>query len=252
LVFDGDVIVISGATSGLGKNAALRFAKAGARVVFSGRRESEGAELADEITSNGGSCRFVKCDVTRSKDVATLIDTAVAEFGQLNMAYNVAGIPGDAFSKFADYDENEWRQTIDVNLNGMFYCMKYEIAAMQKYGGGTIVNMSSVAGLGPTPGGAAYVASKHAIIGLTKTAALDYAQENIRINAIAPGVVKTEMMEWGITQTPDLEAQMLAHQPIGRLGTMDEVTNAVMWLCSKNASFVTGATLSVDGAYLLN
>jgi NAD(P)-dependent dehydrogenase (short-subunit alcohol dehydrogenase family) len=252
LIFDGDVIVISGATSGLGKNAALRFAQAGARVVFGGRRESEGAEVADEITRNGGSCRFVKCDVTRSDDVAMLIDTAVAEFGQLNMAYNVAGIPGDAFSKFADYDETEWRQTIDVNLNGMFYCMKYEIAAMQKSGGGTIVNMSSVAGLGATPGGAAYVASKHAIIGLTKTAALDYAQENIRVNAIAPGVVRTEMMEWGITQTPDLEAQMVAHQPIGRLGTMDEVTNAAIWLCSKNASFVTGATLSVDGAYLLN
>jgi NAD(P)-dependent dehydrogenase (short-subunit alcohol dehydrogenase family) len=252
LIFDGDVIVISGATSGLGKNAALRFAQAGARVVFGGRRESEGAEVADEITRNGGSCRFVKCDVTRSDDVAMLIDTAVAEFGQLNMAYNVAGIPGDAFSKFADYDETEWRQTIDVNLNGMFYCMKYEIAAMQKSGGGTIVNMSSVAGLGATPGGAAYVASKHAIIGLTKTAALDYAQENIRVNAIAPGVVRTEMMEWGITQTPGLKAQMVAHQPIGRLGTMDEVTNAAIWLCSKNASFVTGSTLSVDGAYLLN
>ena len=252
MIFDGDVIVISGATSGLGKNAALRFAQAGARVVFGGRRESEGAEVADEIPRNGGSCRFVKCDVTRSADVAMLIDTAVAEFGQLNMAYNVAGIPGDAFSKFADYDETEWRQTIDVNLNGMFYCMKYEIAAMLKSGGGTIVNMSSVAGLGATPGGAAYVASKHAIIGLTKTAALDYAQNNIRVNAIAPGVVRTEMMEWGITQTPDLEAQMVAHQPIGRLGTMDEVTNAAIWLCSKNASFVTGATLSVDGAYLLN
>jgi NAD(P)-dependent dehydrogenase (short-subunit alcohol dehydrogenase family) len=252
LIFDGDVIVISGATSGLGKNAALRFAQAGASVVFGGRRESEGAEVADEITRNGGSCRFIKCDVTHSDDVAKLIDTAVAEFGQLNMAYNVAGIPGDAFSKFADYDETEWHQTIDVNLNGMFYCMKYEIAAMQKSGGGTIVNMSSVAGLGATPGGAAYVASKHAIIGLTKTAALDYAQDNIRVNAIAPGVVRTEMMEWGITQTPDLEAQMIAHQPIGRLGTMDEVTNAAIWLCSKNASFVTGATLSVDGAYLLN
>ena len=252
MIFDGDVIVISGATSGLGKNAALRFAEAGARVVFGGRRESEGVKVADEITRNGGNCRFVRCDVTRSDDVVMLIDTAVAEFGQLNMAYNVAGIPGDAFSKFADYDETEWRQTIDVNLNGMFYCMKYEIAAMLKSGGGTIVNMSSVAGLGATPGGAAYVASKHAIIGLTKTAALDYAQNNIRVNAIAPGVVRTEMMEWGITQTPDLEAQMVAHQPIGRLGTMDEVTNAAIWLCSKNASFVTGATLSVDGAYLLN
>jgi len=250
--FDGEVIVIPGATSGLGKNAALRFADAGARVVFGGRRESEGAEVADMIASSGGTARFVVCDVTRSADVARLIETATAEFGELNMAYNVAGVPGDAFSKFADYDDAEWQQTIDINLTGMFYCMKHEIAAMLKDGGGAIVNMSSVAGLGPTPGGAAYVASKHAIVGLTKTAALDYAEDNIRVNAIAPGVVKTEMMEWGITQTPDLEAQMLAHQPIGRLGTMDEVTNAAMWLCSDAASFVTGSTLSVDGAYLLN
>ena len=250
--FDGEVIVISGATSGLGRNAALRFAEAGAHVVFGGRREAEGAEIANLIAGSGGSGRFVRCDVTRSSDVARLVGTAITEFGRLDMAYNVAGIPGDAFAKFADYDDAEWQQTIDVNLTGMFYCMKHELAAMQKGGGGAIVNMSSVAGLGPTPGGAAYVASKHAIIGLTKTAALDYADNNIRVNAIAPGVVRTEMMEWGITQTPDLEAQMIAHQPIGRLGSMDEVTNAAMWLCSSAASFVTGTTLSVDGAYLLS
>jgi NAD(P)-dependent dehydrogenase (short-subunit alcohol dehydrogenase family) len=244
--------VISGATSGLGRNAALRFAEVGAQVVFGGRREAEGSEVVDLIARSGGTSRFVPCDVTRSSDVALLIETAIAEFGRLDMAYNVAGVPGDAFSRFADYDEAQWRQTIDVNLNGMFYCMKHEIKAMQRCGGGAIVNMSSVAGMGATPGGAAYVASKHAIIGLTKTAALDYAQDNNRVNAIAPGVVKTEMMEWGITQTPDLEAQMIAHQPIGRLGTMDEVTNAAMWLCSDAASFVTGATLSVDGAYLLS
>ena len=167
------------------------------------------------------------------------------------MAYNVAGVSGDAFSQFADYDEAQWQQTININLTGMFYCMKHELIALKESGGGAIVNMSSVAGLGATPGGAAYVASKHAIIGMTKTAALDYAADGIRINAIAPGVVKTEMMERGITEIPDLEAQMLAHQPIGRLGTMDEETNAVMWLCSDAASFVTGATLPVDGAYLL-
>ncbi|MCP5183600.1 MAG: SDR family oxidoreductase [Pseudomonadales bacterium] len=248
---DGKVIVIPGATSGLGKNAALRFAAAGAHVVFGGRRESAGNETAAEIAAVGGSSVFQRCDVTKSSDVAALVDTAVSRFGRLDMAYNVAGVPGDAFVKFAEYDEAQWLDTISINLTGMFYCMKYEIAAMLKNGGGAIVNMSSVAGLGATPGGAGYVASKHGIVGLTRTAALDYAAEKIRINAIAPGVVKTEMMEWGITQTPDLEAQMLAHQPIGRLGTMDEITNAAMWLCSDAASFVTGATLSVDGAYLL-
>jgi len=249
--FDDKVIVIPGATSGLGRNAALRFGDSGARVVFGGRREEQGREIAAQISDNGGTALFRTCDVTRSDDVAALVHAALSEFGRVDLAYNVAGVPGDAFSRFVDYDESEWRQTIDINLSGMFYCMKHEIAAMQQQGGGAIVNMSSVAGLGATPGGAAYVASKHAIIGLTKTAALDCAGDNIRINAIAPGVVKTEMMEWGITQTPDLEAQMLAHQPIGRLGTMDEVTNAAMWLCSDAASFITGATLAVDGAYLL-
>jgi len=250
--FDGKVVVIPGATSGLGRNAAQRFAASGAQVVFGGRREDQGQEIAAHIAGSGGKALFVRCDVTRSDDVEALVNAALSEFGRVDMAYNVAGVAGDAFSRFADYDESEWRQTIDINLTGMFYCMKHEINAMLQQGGGAIVNMSSVAGLGATPGGAAYVASKHAIIGLTKTAALDYAGENIRINAIAPGVVKTEMMEWGITQTPDLEAQMLAHQPIGRLGTMDEVTNAAMWLCSDAASFITGATLTVDGAYLLN
>ena len=249
--FDGKVIVIPGATSGLGKNAVLKFAEAGAQVVFGGRRADEGNAIAAEVSDAGGSALFVRCDVTSSEEVANLIDTAVSQFGRLDLAYNVAGVPGDAFAKFGDYDEAQWRQTVDINLSGMFYCMKHEINAMLKCGQGSIVNMSSVAGLGATPGGAAYVATKHAIVGLTRTAALDYAADNIRINAIAPGVVKTEMMEWGITQTPDLEAQMTAHQPIGRLGTMEEVTNAAMWLCSDAASFVTGTTLSVDGAYLL-
>lgn len=249
--FDGKVIVIPGATSGLGKNAALRFAAAGARVVFGGRRESEGVAIMEEIAAQGGSSLFVRCDVSLSADVAALVGRAVSEYGHLDMAYNVAGVSGDAFSQFADYDEAQWQQTININLTGMFYCMKHELIALKESGGGAIVNMSSVAGLGATPGGAAYVASKHAIIGMTKTAALDYAADGIRINAIAPGVVKTEMMERGIIEIPDLEAQMLAHQPIGRLGTMDEVTNAVMWLCSDAASFVTGATLPVDGAYLL-
>ena len=249
--FEGKVVVIPGATSGLGKNAALRFAAEGARVVFGGRREREGAEIVEEIADQGGSSLFVRCDVSSSADVAALIGRAISEYGRLDMAYNVAGVPGDAFTKFADYDEAQWQQTIDINLTGMFYCMKHEITALKEFGGGAIVNMSSVAGLGATPGGAAYVASKHAIIGMTKTAALDYAADGIRVNAIAPGVVKTEMMERGIRQVPDLEAQMLAHQPIGRLGSMDEVTNAAMWLCSDAASFVTGATLAVDGAYLL-
>ena len=250
--FDGKVIMIPGATSGLGKNAALGFAAAGASVVAGGRRAEQGNELIEEIRGAGGTAVFVPTDVSQPADVRQLVAAAQQEFGGLDLAYNVAGVAGEAFTKLADYSDDAFQEIIAINLTGMFLCMKYAIPAMLARGGGAIVNMSSVAGLGPTPGGVGYVSSKHGIVGLTKAAALDYADQNIRINAVAPGVIHTEMMDWGISQNPNLKAEMLAHQPGGRLGTMEEVTNAVMWLCSDAASFVTGAIFSVDGGYLLS
>lgn len=248
--FDDKVIMVTGATSGLGRHAAIAFAAAGASVVAAGRREAEGAETLAAMKAEGGRGVFVPADVSDSADVARIVETARREFGGLDLAYNVAGIAGEAWTKLADYTEETWQAIIDINLTGIFLSMKHAIPAMLERGGGAIVNMSSVAGLGGTPGGAGYVASKHAIVGLTKAAALDYAEQNIRINALAPGVIYTEMLEWGISQTPGLEAEMTALHPIGRLGQMEEVTNAAMWLLSDDASFVTGTTVSVDGGYL--
>jgi len=249
--FDNKVIMITGTTSGLGKHAAIAFAAAGASVVAVGRREAEGAKTIAAIEAAGGTGVFVAADVSRSEDVARVVDTARARFGGLDCAYNVAGIPGDAFAKAADYGEDAFDETIAINLKGVFLCMKYAIPAMLERGGGAIVNMSSISGIGGSPGGVAYVASKHGVIGLTKAAALDYAQQNIRVNAVAPGVIYTEMLEWGISQTPGLEASLIAEHPMGRLGQLDEVTNAVMWLCSDEASFITGTTLTIDGGHLV-
>ena len=248
--FDGKVVMITGATSGLGKHAAVAFARAGARVVASGRRQAEGEETLAEIEAAGGTAVFVQADVSVSEDVARIVAAARDRFGGLDWAYNVAGVPGDAFAKAAEYSEDAWDETMEINVKGVFLCVKHAIPAMLERGGGAIVNMSSIAGIGGSPGGVAYVASKHAIIGLTKAAALDYAEQNIRINALAPGVIYTDMLAWGITQTPGLEADLISQHPIGRLGQLEEVTNAAMWLCSDEAGFVTGTTLTVDGGHL--
>ena len=241
--------MITGATSGLGKHAALAFAAAGASVVAAGRREAEGAQTITQIQAAGGTAVFVRADVSNSDDVARIVETAKQRFGGLDYAYNVAGITGEAFAKAADYSEGAFDETIAINLKGVFLAMKYAIPAMLERGGGAIVNMSSISGLSGSPGGVAYVASKHAIVGLTKAAALDYAQQNIRINAVAPGVIYTEMLDWGISETPGLEHEMIAQHPVGRLGQMEEVSNAAMWLCSDEASFITGTTLTIDGGH---
>jgi NAD(P)-dependent dehydrogenase (short-subunit alcohol dehydrogenase family) len=245
------VIMITGTTSGLGKHAAIAFAAAGAKVVAAGRREAEGAQTIAAIEAAGGTGIFVAADVSKSTDVARIVDTATERFGGLDYAYNVAGIPGEAFTKAGDYSEESFDETIAINLKGVFLSMKYAIPAMLERGGGAIVNMSSISGIGGSPGGVAYVASKHGIIGLTKAAALDYAQQNIRINAVAPGVIYTEMLEWGISETPGLEADLISEHPIGRLGQLEEVTNAAMWLCCDEASFITGTTLTIDGGHLV-
>jgi len=204
------------------------------------------------MNAAGGTGIFLAADVTRPDEVRQVVDEAVSRFGGLDIAYNVAGISGDAWARVADYDIQAWNDVMSANLSSMFYCMKYEIGAMLKRGGGAIVNMSSVAGVDSTPGGVGYVASKHGIVGLTKAAALDYATDNIRINAVAPGVIYTEMLEAGIKTQPGLEASMIVKHPIGRFGQLAEVSNAVLWLCSDEASFITGTTMTVDGGYTIH
>lgn len=250
--FDGKVVLVTGATSGLGRDGAIAFAAAGALVVASGRRPDAGEETLRRIRAAGGEAVFVPADVSKPGDAERLVAEAVRIYGGLDLAYNVAGISGDAWSKCGDYDIAAWNEVIAANLSSMFYCMRYEIQAMRKRGSGAIVNMSSVAGIVSTPGGVGYVASKHGIIGLTKAAALDHAPENIRINAVAPGVIYTEMLEAGIKSQPGLEASMIVKHPIGRFGQLSEVSKAVLWLCSDEASFVTGTTMTVDGGYTIH
>jgi len=250
--FDSKIVLVTGATSGLGRDAAIAFAAAGAKVVVTGRRTDAGEDTLARMRAAGGEGIFVAADVSRPEDAQRVVETATSTFGGLDIAYNVAGISGDAWSKCSDYDITAWNEVVASNLSSMFYCMRFELPEMKKRGGGAIVNMSSVAGLVSTPGGVGYVATKHGIIGLTKAAALDHAADNIRINAIAPGVIYTEMLEAGMKAHPPLEKQMMAKHPIKRFGQLSEVTKAVLWLCSYEASFVTGSTLTVDGGYTIH
>jgi NAD(P)-dependent dehydrogenase (short-subunit alcohol dehydrogenase family) len=205
-----------------------------------------GEETARLIQQNGGQALFVKTDVSQAGEVEALIAKAVATYGRLDCAYNNAGIEGSA-AKTTDYSEEPWDRVIAINLKGVWLCMKYEISQMLKQGGGAIVNTSSVAGLVGSRGGAAYVASKHGVIGLTKTAALEYAKAGVRVNAICPGAIETPMMGRITGHRPERAERMAASEPVGRMGRPEEIAEAVVWLCSPAASFVTGHAMAVDG-----
>jgi NAD(P)-dependent dehydrogenase (short-subunit alcohol dehydrogenase family) len=198
------------------------------------------------IKKAGGEAIFVKADVSKAAEVEAMVNKAVETYGRLDCTFNNAGVEG-VFATTADCTEETWDRVITINLKGVWLCMKYEIAQMLKQGGGTIVNTASVAGL---VGGAlmpAYVASKHGVVGLTRTAALEYAKSGIRVNAVCPGAIRTPMMERGIALRPEFEGQALAAEPIGRMGRPEEIAEAVAWLCSEAASFVTGHAMAVDG-----
>jgi len=207
-----------------------------------------GQQTAHLITEKGGEAIFVRTDVSKAVEVQALISQAVATYGRLDCAHNNAGIGGGR-ALTAEYPEDTWHQVIAVNLTGVWFCMKYEVPQMLYQGGGTIVNTASAAGLVGTRGTSAYVASKHGVVGLTKTAALEYAQQGIRVNCVCPGMIHTPMTERGLSD-PERRARIIANQPIGRVGTPEEVAEAVVWLCSDAASFVTGHTMTVDGGYV--
>ena len=246
-MLDNKVAIITGAGSGLGKAMALLYAKEGAKIVVSDIDEKGGNETVSEIEANGGKAIFVKADSTSPEDNKNLVDQAVAEFGGLHIAVNNAGI-GGPISTVGEYPIDGWNKVIAINLSGVFYGLRYQIPAILKSGGGSIVNVASILGKVGTKGSSAYVAAKHGVIGLTETAALEYADQKIRINSIGPGYVLTPLVK----NTLDKEALdgLVSLHPIGRLGEPEEVAELALWLNSDKASFVTGSYYNVDGGYL--
>jgi NAD(P)-dependent dehydrogenase (short-subunit alcohol dehydrogenase family) len=247
--FQGKVVLVTGGTSGIGRDTAILFAKSGAKVAIAGRRETEGKETVDLVRAAGGDGLFVKTDVAKAAEVEALVQKTVQKFGRLDVAFNNAGIEG-VWMPITEQPEEEWDRTIDINLKGVWLCLKYELRQMLKQGGrGAIVNMSSVAGLIGSVGAATYCASKHGVIGLTKSAALENARRGIRVNAVCPAVIETPMGE-RIFGAPDVKPRAISLHPLGRFGKPMEIAEAVVWMCSDHASFMTGQNLVLDGGFL--
>jgi NAD(P)-dependent dehydrogenase (short-subunit alcohol dehydrogenase family) len=244
--FEGKVALVTGAASGIGRASARAFARHGAAVLVCDVDEAGGHETVELISAAGGTGAFQLVDVSREADVIGAVDAAVQRYGQLDFAHNNAGVVG-LQARIEETSLASWESVMDVNLTGVFLCLKYEIAHMASRGSGAIVNTASISGLGASPMMVAYTASKHGVVGLTRVVAYDYAARGIRINAICPGVTRTPMMEAWIGGDPAIEALMDASEPIGRMATADEMADATIWLCSERSSFVTGIALPVDG-----
>lgn len=247
-MLDGKIAIVTGGGSGIGQAACHLYAREGARVVVSDIDEKGGSETVQAIQEMNGEAIFVRADVSNPDDCRAMVAAAVEKFGRLDIAFNNAGIGGEA-NPTADYSVEGWQKVIAINLSSVFYCMKHEIPAMLNAGGGAIVNMASILGQVAFETSPAYVAAKHGVVGLTRTAALEYAKQNLRINAVGPAFIHTPLIS-GLeenTQTRDL---LISLHPMGRLGESDEIAELVIWLSSEKASFVTGAYYAIDGGYL--
>lgn len=245
----GKIALVTGATSGIGESTAVLFAEHGAKVVISGRREEQGKSVVEKIVSSGGEAIFIKGDVKQRGDIKNLVTGCLDHFGRLDCAVNNAGITGPTLTPSADIEEDDWDELIEVNLTSVWLCMKHQIPAMLKTGGGSIVNISSIYGYKAGEiGNAPYVTSKHGVIGLTKSVAVDYAQEGLRVNAVSPGFTHSEMVDPYIEESPDLmQTMMKNHSAQNRVGESSEVAEAIVWLSSDSASFVNGTVLTTDG-----
>jgi len=246
-IFENKVAIITGGSFGIGQATAIAFAKRGAKVVIADWIDD--GETLRQVKALGGEALFIKCDVSNSREVKELIDQTIKNFGRLDYAVNNAGIEGQTGSTHECAEEN-WDKTIAVNLKGVWLCMKHEIPHILKQAKGAIVNIASIAGLVGFPGLPAYVSSKHAVVGLTKTAALEYAKQGIRINAVCPGVIKTPMIDRTTGKDKTVEKSFENMEPVGRMGQPEEVAEAIVWLCSDGSSFVTGHAMAVDGGWI--
>jgi NAD(P)-dependent dehydrogenase (short-subunit alcohol dehydrogenase family) len=246
-ILENKVALVTGGTSGIGKATAIALGLAGAKVVFSGRREEEGENTASSIRQSGAECLFVRSDVSSEADVKALIEKTVASYGRLDVVFNNAGIESP-MKPLHEQSIEDFDKLMAINVRGLFLCMKYQIQQMLTQSAGVIINNSSMGGIIAFAGVSPYIASKHAVMGLTRSAALDYAKQGIRINAVNPGLIATEMMNRFATTGTTLE-QFASVVPMGRLGQPEEIAATVVFLCSDAASYITGQSLLVDGGY---
>lgn len=244
--FEGKVAFVTGAANGIGRATALAFAREGANVAIADVSDQGIQETARMIEERGGRALAVRCDVRQAEDVKAALGTTIETFGRLDFAFNNAGVE-QPIKAAAEISEAEWDRLIEIDLRGVFLCMKYEIPLMLKQGGGAIVNTSSGAGVKGIAGQAGYCAAKFGVVGLTKAAALDYAKSNVRVNVVCPGIINTPMMDRFSGGTPEGRGRVIAQEPVGRMGTPEEIAAAVVWLCSDPAAFVVGHAMVIDG-----
>ena len=245
--FKGKVAIVTGASFGIGRSTALLFAERGAKVAVVDWKEND--ETVNSIKSAGGEAIFIKCDVSKDSDVKAMVEQTISSFGRLDYAFNNAGIEGESAPTHEVTEEN-FDRVIGINVKGVWQCMKHQIPHMLQQGKGAIVNCSSIAGVIGFPGIPIYTASKHAVIGLTKAAALEYAQQGIRVNAVCPGAIQTAMIDRFIEKNKLTKDAMVSGEPIGRFGEPEEIAEAALWLCSDASSFTTGHALVVDGGWV--
>jgi NAD(P)-dependent dehydrogenase (short-subunit alcohol dehydrogenase family) len=243
------VAIVTGGACGIGRATCLAFAEIGVHVAVVDVLEAEGRQTVGEIEAAGGRAIFIRCDVSDEAQVAAMVARTVAELGGLDYAFNNAGVEGDP-APTAEATRDNWDRTLAINLTGVWLCMQHELAHMVPAGAGVIVNCASIAGLVGFPGLGAYVASKHGVIGLTKAAALEYAQAGVRVNVVCPGVIQTPMIERFVADNDEARAGLTAGTPMGRIGRPEEIASAVVWLCSPGAAFTTGAELAIDGGWV--